>query len=138
MQRIREIRAKKERLSGFLKSSGLQAVVLGRVSNFSWLTAGGSDVVAQSSEVGPALIYYDGVNSVLVTDVIEAPRLSAEEIVGTEFEVKAFPWYYSTAATNFLRTICKGKAVASDIPLGKPFKPLPLPRNLSKRPQFYG
>src|SRR3972149_8467866 len=118
MPRVEEIKAKKVRISQFLQASRFDGVVLSRASNFSWFTAGASSLVAQSSEVGPARIYYDGKRSLIITDVIEAPRLRAEEIVESEFEVEALPWHKSDAPIKLLRALSKGKRIASDVPLG--------------------
>jgi len=125
MERREEVRTKKGRLARFLGQAGLDGVVFSRVSNFSWFTAGGSDAVAQSSEIGPAHIFFDGKRSLLITDNIEAPRLRDEELLQGEFELVSVPWSEGKGATDALKALGRGKKVASDTPLGPPFKKLP-------------
>ena len=116
MERREEVRLKKARLTQFLKSSGLEAVVLGQVSNFSWFTAGGSDVVAQSSETGPAVIFFDTRRAVIIADCIETPRLVKEELPAGEFEVITCPWQDVDRRAKVLGLLTRSKKVATDLP----------------------
>ncbi|MFC6875094.1 M24 family metallopeptidase [Halobellus marinus] len=86
---------RRERLSAFLDSEGLDAVWFGRPNSFAWLT-GGSNVVDRDADVGVAAAGYtreDGF--VTITDNIEAERLAAEELPDP-FDVVSVPWYESS------------------------------------------
>ncbi|WP_311172502.1 M24 family metallopeptidase [Halobellus ordinarius] len=86
---------RRERLSAFLDSEGLDAVWFGRPNSFAWLT-GGSNVVDRDADVGVAAAGYtreDGF--VAVTDNIEAERLATEEL-SDPFDIVSVPWYESS------------------------------------------
>ncbi len=83
MTRLKEIREKETRLRGLIKAKGLAAVLLKRQANFSWLTAGGINLIGIATEMGgTALLVTERAKYVLTTNV-EAPRMIEEEQVET-------------------------------------------------------
>ncbi|MEN6642713.1 MAG: aminopeptidase P family N-terminal domain-containing protein [Armatimonadia bacterium] len=93
MDRLDEVNAKLERLRTLMEAEELDAVVLGGATNFSWITAGGDDVVALASERGAAVVVVTLDGQFVVSDNIEAGRLAEEELQGLEFELVQDEWH---------------------------------------------
>ena len=93
MDRIEEVTTKIESLRALMVNEELDSIVLGGATNFSWITAGGDDVVALASERGVAAVVITMENQYVVCDNIEAGRLSDEEITGLGFEVVSDEWH---------------------------------------------
>jgi Xaa-Pro aminopeptidase len=105
--------AKRNRLETYLDRHDLAVVWLARPASFAWLT-GGSNVVVADDPVGVAAAGYDGDTISVVTDNIEADRLSDEELP-TGTEIATFDWYESE-----LRTAIGDRSptpAAADIPM---------------------
>lgn len=81
-----ERREKEERVQRYLADHGLDAVVLSRVENFAWLTAGGYNRIVATEEAGAATLVYtrDG-GKYVVTNVSEARRIREEELSGSRW-----------------------------------------------------
>ena len=62
-----------------MQAKGLQALLLKRQANFSWLTAGGLNLVGITTEVGAASLLITEEGKYVITNNIEAPRMAAEE-----------------------------------------------------------
>lgn len=93
MDRVEEVAAKIERLRGLMMEEEVDTVVLGGATNFSWITAGGDDVVALASERGAGTVVVTMDGQYVVTDNIEAGRLADEELGGLGFEIVADEWH---------------------------------------------
>ena len=88
---------RRERLEGYLADNDLRAVWFAHPNSFAWLT-GGSNVVDREGSVGVAAAGYDRKAGFrVVTDTIEAPRLSEEELPDA-FDVEATDWYTDSLA----------------------------------------
>ena len=104
-----------------LQANKLGGVLISSQPNFSWLTAGGTNGVDLSREVGTGalLVRNDGKRFVLANR-IEMPRLLSEELPAEEFEPVEFPWEEEKASPEFLPALAmtllgKDKPLASDI-----------------------
>jgi Xaa-Pro aminopeptidase len=94
MTKQAEIQEKKRRLRALLPSLGLEAVYLKRQGNFAWLTAGGSNVVGISLELGVAGLLLTPEREYAICNNIEAPRMRKEEgLEGQGYALRDFPWY---------------------------------------------
>lgn len=93
MAAVDEIREKERRIREFLRVKGLKALLLKRQANFSWLTAGGLNLVGITTEIGAtSLLITENEKFVLSTN-IEAPRMMEEEGLEKQgFILKDFPW----------------------------------------------
>jgi Xaa-Pro aminopeptidase len=94
MTKQAEIQEKKGRLRALLDSQGLEAAYLKRQANFAWLTAGGSNAVGLTLELGVAGLLLTPERQYAVCSNIETPRMREEE--GLEelgFTLRDFPWY---------------------------------------------
>jgi Xaa-Pro aminopeptidase len=110
-----ELETKQKRLADFLERHGLDGVLLTRRDNFSWITCGRDNHIANNTPGGVATIYAtrDGARTCLAS-VIEAPRFRGEELVGTGIETVDFPWHDTDTARKVVGEIVGGKKVATD------------------------
>ena len=89
-----EVREKERRVREFLRVKGLQALLLKRQANFSWLTAGGLNLVGITTEVGAASLLVTEKKRYVIANNIETPRMAAEENLEAQgYEIRSFPWY---------------------------------------------
>ena len=118
---LSEISTKLARVHEFLVQRHLAGVLLTRVDNFSWLTAGlGSNMIVVTSETGAAslLILRDGRKFVLANNS-EMPRLLKEDLAGLGYQPKSYPWYQEDAArVDAVHQIAGREAVGTDVPFG--------------------
>jgi Xaa-Pro dipeptidase len=89
-----EIGEKKGRIRKLLGELALDAVYLKRQANFAWLTAGGSNVVGITLELGVAGLLLTADREYAICCNIEAPRMENEERLGDQgYAIRTFPWY---------------------------------------------
>lgn len=111
-----EIQEKERRVREFLKARNLQALLLKRQANFSWMTGGGLNVVGTATELGNASLLITETGKFLITNNIEAPRMVEEErLEGQGYQVRTFPWYEEREA-SLVREIVGSGAVGCDWP----------------------
>jgi Xaa-Pro aminopeptidase len=110
-----EIQIKTDRLRQFMDRHGLDGVWLQHRNNFSWITGGRDNHIANTTPVGVTAIYVtkDG-QRVCFANTIEAPRMRTEELTGTGIETIDFPWYDPVAAKKIVGDYIGGKKVAAD------------------------
>jgi Xaa-Pro aminopeptidase len=125
-----EIIAKTARVVDMLAANNLGGALISSQPNFSWLTAGGTNGVDLSREVGAGalLVRNDGKRFVLANR-IEMPRLLIEELAGEEFEPVEFSWQEEKASPTFLAALAltllsKGAALGSDVDVGSEVLPV--------------
>lgn len=125
MDRNGEIAEKRGRLKGFLKKEGLGAVVLSSQAAYSWYTGGGENRVVMGTDGGAAFLFATGEEDAVVTTNIEAVRIEAEDLAGTEgFRVVAVPWHEEERIEDEIDALAKGKSCAAE---GGLFGLAPLP-----------
>lgn len=109
MSRVLEQREKRARISALLAAKNLDAVVLKKGANVAWII-GGRAHIPTTLELScmDIVIYRDRI--VVVTNKIEAPRLSAEELSGDE-ELIVVNWFEGREAQ-----LPKGERIGSDGP----------------------
>ncbi len=111
-----EIKEKERRVRDFLRAKGLKALLLKRQANFSWLTAGGLNLVGITTEVGAASLLITETGKYVITSNIEAPRMAAEEnLEALGYEIRSFPWYEEREADLVAEIVGTG-ALGSDVP----------------------
>jgi Xaa-Pro aminopeptidase len=111
-----------------LEQAGWAAIRLKGADWFSWATAGGSNVVLLTSEIGVAELLITRTEAWLITSPIEGVRLREEE-VGPEYALIEVPWADIDAKEAFIRKAAGPGAIASDRPQGTE---LPLSRSLKE------
>ncbi len=109
MSRVLEQREKRARISALLAAKNLDAVVLKKGANVAWII-GGRAHIPTTLELScmDVVVYRDRI--VVVTNKIEAPRLTAEELSGDE-ELIVVNWFEGREAQ-----LPKGERIGSDGP----------------------
>ena len=111
-----EIKEKERRVRNFLRSKGLQALLLKRQANFSWMTCGGLNLVGIATEMGATSLLITEDSKYVISNNIEAPRMVHEEgLEGQGFIVKTFPWYEDQEIPVVKELIGDGP-LGSDVP----------------------
>ncbi len=90
-----EITVKVQRLQAAMEKNGLDAVIINKSNNFSWITAGASNIITRYSEEGATsvVITREGGRYILANN-IEYPRIVKEEMIEQlGFEIKTWYWY---------------------------------------------
>ncbi len=113
-----EAQTKLERVHRFLEERKLAGVLLSRVDNFSWVTAGLADNhIVITSEIGAAalLIMRDG-RKFAVANKSEMPRLMREDLAGLGYEPKEYEWYEEkTGRQRAVNGIANGGRIGTDV-----------------------
>ena len=95
---MKEFDNKIARLRALLAAHQLDALVLRRVSSFSWATCGASSSVNTASSFGEASLWVTRDRLYLLTNNIEAPRLEQEEGLASQgWEFRVGPWHEQSA-----------------------------------------
>jgi Xaa-Pro aminopeptidase len=110
-----EIQLKLQKVRELMERHEAKGVRLKGVDWFAWATGGGDSSVIFSSEVGIAEVFITRERAYILTNTIEAERLTIEE-VGSGFEVMAFPWRNSLAADEFVASNLPQREILSDRP----------------------
>jgi len=118
-----EIDIKLARVQEFLKQQNLGGVLLTRVNNYSWMTAGlGDNHIVITSEVGfvSLLILRDG-RKFAIASHAEMPRVMAEDLAGMDYEPREYFWYEEQATPSrrleIIKEITQGLEIGTDVPL---------------------
>src|SRR5690554_5401596 len=89
-----EFTEKIKRLYQCIEQEKIDAVVIGRRDNFSWVTCGGSNAVNLFSEFGSALLVVTPGKNYLIAKTMDLERIYAEELQCEEiFEPIPLKWY---------------------------------------------
>jgi antitoxin VapB len=119
-----EVGVKRHRLSRLCHDAGLAGVMLATQSNFSWLTAGRTNRIDGSRDLGAGalLVAADGRLFVLA-NAIEMPRLAGEELTHLSPEAIEYPWTEEHAVPDTLvrlarRVLGSGARIGADWPIG--------------------
>lgn len=95
-----EVAEKKRLVRGLLEETGLTGIYLKKTANFSWVTAGGYNIVGLSAELGVAGVLLTPDRGYVVCSNIEVPRMEQEErLVEQGYEIVGFPWYEDREAS---------------------------------------
>ncbi len=118
---ISEVDVKLQRVHRFLLEQHLAGVLVTRVDNFSWVTAGLADNhIVITSEIGAAslLIMQDG-RKFVVANNSEMPRLLREDLAGLGYTAKDYEWYEEkTRKLAVVHQIAGRQSIGTDAPLG--------------------
>ena len=121
---LAEIDIKLNRVRDFLVGHHLAGILLTRVNNFSWMTAGIADnEIVITNEVGAAslLIMEDGRKYVLGENG-EVSRHAREDLAGLNYQPKGYLWYEDQARPDrkleIIHELAHGQPVGTDVPYG--------------------
>lgn len=117
--RKQEIAIKLERVRNMLRQHDAEALLLQLHPNFSWMTAGAKNFVANCFDAGATALLITMDACFAICNVIEAPRLIQEEqFPELGFEVLSYPWQENRLEEYVLRHVSALDRVVSDVPLG--------------------
>jgi len=111
LDRAEEVERRHRLLAEFLDLQNLDALLLRRPANFSWLTAGGSNVRSGGQELTASLFITPDAR-VVVCNAVESGQIFDREVPGLGFQLKERPWHERPDA--ILEDLCRGRRVASD------------------------
>lgn len=113
-----EMEIKLQRIYAFMDTEGLEALVLKKHSNFSWITAGGKSHVTISQEEGVATLLITKKRLYAIMSVIEVPRMKEEELLEElGFEILSYLWIEDKTASIIEEIAGDLSKVGSDTPL---------------------
>lgn len=113
--RQKEFEGKLEKVRAWLARRKLGGVLLTGRGLFGWATAGGENHVTLAEEGASSLLIVPE-EVVFFADVIEAPRLEAEELGGLSGgRVFSFPWHEPDAAAKELRRLIGRRRCVGDV-----------------------
>lgn len=115
MTRNEEVRIKLNRVREFLDRKGLVAMLIKKQPNFSWITAGGLNMVGIATEMGVCSVLVTRDNCYLIANAIEAPRMKDEEVGELGFEIVSYEWY-ENKELEIVKKIA-GEKVGCDTPV---------------------
>jgi Xaa-Pro aminopeptidase len=108
-----EVAVKEGRVRAFLDEAGYDALALSTQANFAWITGGGDNHVVLAADAGVATVLITREAKVVVTNNIEAGRITAEEVAGLGFEPRVVNWFEAGADAEIAR-LTQGLRLASD------------------------
>lgn len=121
---LAEIDIKMNRVQTFLREQHLAGILLTRVNNFSWMTAGIADnEIVITSEVGAAslLIMNDG-HKYVVGENGEVSRHAHEDLAGLNYESKGYDWCQDQTVPDrkleIIHELARGLPIGTDVPYG--------------------
>lgn len=117
--RRREIDIKLKRVFSMLDSEGLDALVLTKHSNYSWITAGGKSSITLCVEGGVVSILITKQGLYAITNIIEENRYREEEqLEDLGFKIISQEWYENKTVEIITEIVGDMSKVGTDMPLG--------------------
>lgn len=113
-----ELSTKRQQLIDFMRRERLDAVLISRLENIAWLTAGRVDIrIGVPRETGPASLLLTKDNEAYyLTTNNEAARLHDEEFTGLDWKPVIKPWYANDLRSS-IEQAAPAATVGSDTPL---------------------
>jgi Xaa-Pro dipeptidase len=114
MVNFQEVTEKKKRVRELMARIGLDAIVLKKQSNYSWLTCGGMNLVGIATEMGAVSLVLTHDAEHAICNKIEAPRIEKEERLEEQgYKIRTFEWY-DDQERKIVADIAQGGKVGSD------------------------
>jgi len=105
---------KKNRIRNLMAKLNLDAILLRKHCNFSWLTCGGINYVSIATEIGSASLLITSNEEYVICNNIEAKRMEQEEkLLNQNYKIKSFQWY-NDYEEKIINEIVKGGKIGSD------------------------
>lgn len=121
-----ERRHKHGRVVELLDAHELDAVLFTRRCNFSWYTCGARNYVTTAADAGNSTLVVDREGAAVLTNNIEATRLRAEDLAGTDVEVFGHSYADPSDRAKVIAKTVGRRRVAADVPVdGVDAAPLP-------------
>lgn len=117
LDRSKETQIKLERVRTFLQEQDLSGVLIKKQPNFSWLTAGGLNMVGIATEVGMTSILVTRTDHYVIANRIEAARMMEEEgLKELGFKLLTHEWF-DDKEISLVREVLGQAPVGCDIHL---------------------
>ena len=110
-ERLSEIAARHQRLADFLRQEDFEAALLQQSSNFTWLTAGGSNERGGTTGATGALFVTPEARVIACSNV-DTNQFFESEVCNMGFQLKERVW--TEPRSVMLADLCRGRRVASD------------------------
>jgi Xaa-Pro aminopeptidase len=111
---MNEIQKKESRIREFLRSRGLDAVLLSSQANFAWATGGKQNYVGIASEMGVASLLITLEKKYVITNTIEKHRIMDEELKEMGYDLIDFQWFDDAQKVNILKDFSQTMKIVSD------------------------
>lgn len=117
--RKKEIDIKLARVRNMLQQNDAEALALQLHPNFSWMTAGAKNFVANCFDAGATTLLITMQECFAICNVIEAPRLIQEEqFAALGFTVLSYPWQENRLEEYISKHVSSMDKVISDVAIG--------------------
>jgi len=117
--RKKEIEIKLSRVRAMLQQNDAEALALQLHPNFSWMTAGSKNFVANCFDAGATTLLITMQECFAICNVIEAPRLIQEEqFADLGFTVLSYPWQENRLEEYIAKHVSSMDKVISDVAIG--------------------
>jgi Xaa-Pro aminopeptidase len=118
MERILEFKEKLFRVRNFMGNNGIKAMLIKKQPNFSWLTAGGLNMVSVATEIGVTSLLVTLSDHYVISNRIEAQRMmNEEELASLKFKLLSYEWYEDKEAELVREAAGDGK-IGCDVGVG--------------------
>lgn len=118
MTRMEEVGIKEARLRGLMAHTGVAGVLLRKQPNFSWLTAGGYNMVGIATEMGVTSLLVTPTGRYCIANRIEAPRMMREEgLAELGFELLEHEWDVDREVELLRRVVGDVSRIGADAPV---------------------
>jgi Xaa-Pro aminopeptidase len=119
MTRLEEIKIKENRLHRLMDEKNLEAVLLKKQPNFSWLTAGGYNMVGIATDMGMTSLLITRNGRFLIANRIEGPRMMEDEgLAELGFDLLEHEWYVDREAELVQKKAGDLSRVGADVNFG--------------------
>lgn len=124
-ERGEELAGKRRRLQEFFVARGLDGLLVSRLENIAWATAGLVDVrIGLPRETGAASLLFTREGAYYLTTNNEAPRLAREEFASLDYQPLFQPWYVPDLESLIRKVVGSGKVGADNPGTAFPFVPM--------------
>lgn len=113
-----ELEYKWTKVRELMREKGLSGILFRKQSNFAWLTGGGRNCVGLATEMGVGSLLITEHAQYVLCNVIEAPRLTAEEQVeDLGYAIHSYPWY-DDQELALSKQLTGSENLGCDVPFG--------------------
>lgn len=115
MTRLEEVVIKEQRLRDLMAEKGLAGILLKKQANFSWLTAGGYNMVGIAAEMGVTALLITPNAKYIIASKIEMQRMLVEEgLQALGFQPLEYEWYLDREGEMVRKIIPELRKVGAD------------------------
>ena len=115
MNKKEEIEEKTTKVRNLMKSLDLEAILLKKQSNYSWLTAGGMNMVSIGTEIGVTSLLITENDRYVIASKIESPRAMEEEkLEDLGFMLMEYNWY-EPRESELLKSVVPDMKIGCDV-----------------------